>query len=700
MAPFHKQLLTVTDMNYYFLGTALAGSLLTTLFTHAESKEEIYLLEDYIVSAGPGLRAIQDFAAPVEVLTAEALKEKNASNLGALLEGMPGVAATSFTAGASRPILRGFDGPRVRILDSGIQAFDVSETSADHAVALEPLLIDRVEVLRGPSTLLYGGSAIGGAINVVDKSLPRERAPASGFGGAVETRYDSVSNGKTSAGHFSAGNEDWVLRATALERKNDNYRVPKFEEPKLDNSFQESSYYSFGATRFFGDDHYFGIAYSDLDSDYGVPGHEHEDHGGGGAHADEEEVGVSIEMETRRLNAEYQISEPFAWAEALRLRAGYTDYDHEEIVDGGPEIRYERTGWELRGEIAHKPWAGIDTGTVGIQISNTDTSIVSFEEGHEAFIPNSEVRNGAIFFNEHWHGERLHYEFGGRLEHKRIEADGVANDYSDEAISAAASAIWNIDAQQTLKLSLQRSQRHPTTTELYSEGFHIAAQRYEIGDASLEVETALGLDLTYEFTRPDDSASVTVFYTLFDDYINSENLGYETDDEGTKEGEPGFEDEHALDTYQYRAVDANFYGIETSYERVLYRKGEDALSLSLMADWIQAEERGSGDSLPRIPPVRLGIGLDYESPDWKAGLDLTQALRQKDTATYESETSGYSQLDAHLSKSFALPGGQSLSLFANANNLLDRKIVHHTSYLKEEAPLPGRNIAVGLRMEF
>ena len=686
--------LPVTDMNYYFLGTALAGSLLTTLFTHAESKEEIYLLEDYIVSAGPGLRAIQDFAAPVEVLTAEALKEKNASNLGALLEGMPGVAATSFTAGASRPILRGFDGPRVRILDSGIQAIDVSETSADHAVALEPLLIDRVEVLRGPSTLLYGGSAIGGAINVVDKSLPRERAPASGFGGAVETRYDYVSNGKTSAGHFSTGNQDWVLRATALERKNENYRVPKFEEPKLDNSFQESRYYSLGATRFFGENHYFGIAYTDLDSDYGVPGHEHAHHGGGGAPADEE--GVAIEMETRRLNAEYQISEPFAWVEALRLRAGHTNYHHEEIVDGAPETRYDRTGWELRGEIAHKPWAGIDTGIVGIQISNTDTSIV----GDEAFIPSSEVRNGALFFNEHWHGEHLHYELGGRLEHKRIEADGIANDYSDEAISAAASAIWNIDAQQTLKLSLQRSQRHPTTSELYSEGVHIAAQRYEIGDASLEVETALGLDLTYEFARADDSASVTVFYTRFDDYINSENLGYETDDEGRPETDPNFEDDHAYDTYRYGAVDANFFGIEASYERVLYRKGEDALSLSLMADWIQAEERGSGESLPRIPPVRLGIGLDYESPDWKAGLDLQQALRQKDTATYESETSGYTQLDARLSKRFILPKGRSLSLFANANNLLDRKIVHHTSYLKEEAPLPGRNIAVGLRMEF
>jgi iron complex outermembrane receptor protein len=251
-----------------------------------------------------------------------------------------------------------------------------------------------------------------------------------------------------------------------------------------------------------------------------------------------------------------------------------------------------------------------------------------------------------------------------------------------------------------LKLSLQRSQRLPTTTELYANGAHIAAQRYEIGDSQLNIETALGFDLSYEITRPEDSARVTFFYTRFDDYIYAENLGYQTDDEGTKEGEPGFEDDHALDTYRNRAVDANFYGIESSYRRTLYRQGEGVLSLSLMADWIQAKQAGSGESMARIPPISLGIGLDYESPEWQAGLELQQALRQNQTAANESETPGYSQLDAYISKSFDLPGGQRLSVFGHANNLLDRKIIHHTSYLREEAPLPGRNISFGLRMDF
>jgi iron complex outermembrane receptor protein len=674
------------------LSLALWCSSLALPSIYAETSEEIYLLDDYIVSAGPNLRSIQDFAAPVDVLTAEALNKKNASNLGALLDGMPGVAATSFTSGASRPILRGFDGPRVRILDSGIQAMDVSETSPDHAVSIEPLLIDRVEVLRGPSALLYGGSAIGGAINVVDKSLPRDRAPASGFRGAVETRYDSVSNGKTSAGHLSTGGDNWVVRATALERDNENYRVPDFEEPKLDNSFLESSYYSFGATRFFGEDHYFGLAYTDLDSNYGVPGHEHEAPALGA-----EEAGVIIEMEATRLNAEYSIPDPFSWAEAFRLRASYNDYQHDEIEDGASVVRYEQTGWDLRGELAHTPFMFVDYGIIGVQM--TDTDFVA--SGDEVFTPNARTQNRVLFINEHVHGDPLHYEFGARLENIQIEAEGVTKDYSKTALSFAASAIWNIDAAQTLKLSLNRSQRHPTAPELYSEGIHLATQQYYIPkEVSLKRETALGLDLSYEIQREDDFTRLTAFYTRFDNYIYSEYLGYQTDDEGTKEGDPGFEADHALDTYRYCFVDTDYYGLEASYERTLLRQSQSELSLKLTGDWVRAAQRSSGNPLPRIPPVRLGFGLDYDSPNWQAGTKLTRALRQTDTALNESETAGYTQLDAYLRKSFALSGGQTLSLFAHANNLLDRKIIHHTSYLKEEAPLPGRNISIGLRMDF
>jgi iron complex outermembrane receptor protein len=683
-------------MKNYLLSAAVVGSLLAHTYTHAESEKEVYLLEDYIVSAGPGLRSIQDYAAPVEVLSEKEIATKNATNLAGLLDGAAGVSATSFTAGASRPVLRGFSGSRVQIMESGLETFDVSALSPDHAVTLEPMLIERVEILRGPATLLYGGSAIGGAINVVDKTLMR--APDAGFGGSIETRYDDVSNGTTTVGHASYGTQDWAVRVTGMERDNENYKVPDHEEPKLDGSYQESSRYSIGATRFFGDNHYLGLSLSEMDSDYGVPGHEHGHEDGDHAPGDEdEEIGVFILLETTRLNAEYSIPEPFSWAEALRLRASYTDYLHDEIEDGALGIRYEQTSWDLRGELAHKPFMSIDTGVIGFQM--TDSDFVA--AGDEAFTPNSNTQSRAIFFNEHWHGEALHYEFGARLENTDIEADGVAEDYSETALSIAASAIWKIDAAQMLKLSLNRSQRNPTSSELYSEGAHLATQQYFVAtEAPLKKETALGIDLTYEIQREEDSAQVTAFYTRFDDYIFGAPLGYQTDDEGTKEGDPDFEADHAMDTYRYEAVDADYYGLEASYKRSLLRQGESELSLKLTGDWVHAEQRGSGESLPLIPPVRLGLGLHYGSPDWQAGAKVKRALRQSDTASNESETAGYTQLDAYLSKGFALSGGQTLSLFTHANNLLDENIIHHTSSLKEEAPLPGRNISIGLRMDF
>ena len=216
-------------MNRLFLssGAILCTALGFAQITHAESSDEtIYQLEDFIVSAGPGLRSISDYAAPVAVVDAKELARESGSSLGAVLDWQPGVSTSSFGAGASRPVLRGFDGPRVRILDSGIEALDASDTSPDHGVATEPLLVERIEVLRGPSTLLYGGSAIGGAVNVIGKEMPRRRVGAQGYEGAFESRYDTGSNGETYLGYATVGQEDWALTVTGLNRDADDYEIP------------------------------------------------------------------------------------------------------------------------------------------------------------------------------------------------------------------------------------------------------------------------------------------------------------------------------------------------------------------------------------------------------------------------------------------------------------------------------------------
>ncbi len=656
---------------------------------HAAPSTEVYKLEDFIVSAGPDLRSITDYAAPVDVVTAEELTRDSGGTLGAILDWQPGVSATSFSSGASRPVLRGFDGPRVRILESGIEALDASDTSPDHGVAVEPLLVERIEVLRGPSTLLYGGSAIGGAINVIDKSMPH-RMPNSGIEGGLEARYDTVSEGQTYIGHATVGKDNWALAVTGLHRDAEDYQIPgeaieeeeeEAETKKLENSFYETDLYSVGASWFFSEGNRIGVSYSRYESGYGVLGHGHEDDHGGGGGGHEDEETITIDLKRDRYDLELELTDPATWVEALRVRFGYTDYTHTELENGSTGTIFERKGWELRSEAAHTPWALADEGVIGMQLSDTDFEAI----GDEAFTPPSNTQLQSLFFSQHIHGNPLHYEFGGRIERADISADERDSNYDEIALSLAASAIWEIDEEQSLSLLLQRAQRHPTSTELYADGEHAATRQYEIGDSNLDLETAYGADLTYlrETARLD--AEVSVFYTYFEDYIFAQDLDFETEE---------------LHTYQFVAVDAQFYGLEAQFDYRLLQSEETELLLSVMADWVRASNEESGDDLPRIPPMRIGSRLALVHENWDAGLELRYAFEQQDTGPEETGTSDYLLLNADFSRRFDIMDGKNVALFLRGENLLNQTIRNHSSYLKDEAPLPGRNLTIGARLLF
>ena len=245
-----------------------------------QTRGPIDQLDDYIDSAGPTARAIKDFASPFSALNSEDIQQQSGSTLGDLLDGQLGVTSTSFGGGASRPIIRGFDGPRVRILDSGIEALDASSTSPDHAVATEPLLVERIEILRGPSTLLYGSSAIGGVVNVIGREIPR--TPVTELGtieGGLELSHDTATDGESALGYAKAGGESWAISVTGLKRENDNYDIPGDAESvsgTLENSFFETDAYSVGGTWFLDQGSYFGLSFASYASRYGVPGHSHQ----------------------------------------------------------------------------------------------------------------------------------------------------------------------------------------------------------------------------------------------------------------------------------------------------------------------------------------------------------------------------------------------------------------------------------------
>lgn len=692
--------------NVYLKNAALFSAAFLTAQLQAQDSEpstEVYQLDDYIVSAGPGLRSLDDYASPVTVVTAEELSRSSDSSLGGVLDWQPGISASSFAAGASRPILRGFDGPRVRIMESGLDSLDVSATSPDHAVAVEPLLTERIEVLRGPSTLLYGSSAIGGAVNIISKDMPRQPVE-NGVTGSLEGRYDTASEGKTLLGTATVGQGPWAISVSGLQRDAENYRIPEDarEEPegssRLNNSFVKTDQFSTGGSWFFTEDNRLSLSFAHFESNYGVPGHEH-DHGGGAPHDDEE--GVAIDLRRERADMEFEMTDLSSWIEAFRVRFGYTDYQHKEIEDGSVGTTYENKGWELRSEIAHEGWSIVDTGIIGVQVSDTEFAAI----GDEAFTPPSETRSAALFISEHIHRDAMHYELGARIENVDIDAQATdalpsGGSFNKTPLSIAASAIWNIDEANSLSLVLQRSQRAPTSTELYAKGAHLATGQYEIGDPNLGLETAYGIDLTYRTEHERWTAEVSAYYTYFQDYIYSANLGFETDDEGNIEGSPGFEQDHALDTYGFTAVDAQFYGFEAQLDYSIYEAGRSSVVLSLMSDWVRAQNLTDKIDLPRIPPLRIGSRLGARHGNWNGGLELRYAFKQDDIAEYETSTDAYTLLNADLSHEFVINERFSATAFVRANNLLDEVVRNHSSFLKEEAPLPGRNFTLGARLNF
>ena len=672
-------------------------------------EQPVYQLEDFVVSAGPLARSIDDFASPFSSLDSEEIQQNSGSSIGELLEGQPGVSSTSFGGAASRPVIRGFDGARVRILDSGIEALDASSISVDHAVATEALLLERVEILRGPSTLLYGSSAIGGVVNMIGREIPRSPVSEAGkVEGGFKSSYDSASSGETTQGHIKAGGENWAMSVTGLTRDNDDYEIPRHAESephegeeadgKLENSFVETDSYSIGNTWFFNEGSYFGLSYSNYDSLYGVPGHAHEEE----EEEEEEEAPTIVDLERKRYDAELVLIEPLDWIKAARVRFGRTDYMHVES-EGEHATRYDNEGWELRGEIAHDSFASFDQGVVGIQFADSDFSAI----GEEAFTPGSNTQNQAIFISEHIHNGDLHWEFGARVENQTVNhsanpaerPDIDGSSYSDTALGLGVSAIWNFAENQSLTLSLQRSQRHPTSTELYALGAHIATDQYEIGDAALGLETAYGIDLRHNYSAGNWSTTVSAFYTTFDDYIYSRNLGTQTTITNDEVDSPHFGESVNYDNYRFEAVDAIFWGFEAEANYIAYQSEGSTVTVGLLADYVRATNEDDNTNLPRITPMRVGGKLRIENGAWAVGALLRQNFKQSNDAEYESETGSFTELQIDLSHSFQLEGGE-LTLFAQGRNLLNEDIRRHTSFIKDKAPQPGRSVNVGLSYKF
>lgn len=647
-------------------------------------------------------------AAPYSVVSGDDLQASGAATLGEALNGLPGVHADTFGSGSSRPVIRGQVGPRVKVLSDSASVLDASDISPDHAVTVDPLLGERVEVLRGPATLLYGGGAIGGVVNVLDNRIPT-RLPEGGLEGRLALRGNTVAGEKAAAAAVSAqAGAHLVLHAEGSYRDADSYKSRGWDESRVDGTFAESRNASAGLS-WVTDNGYLGLAYSWREDDYGLPGHSHEyegchphgsalhcgshDHDDGDDHDHDhdhahEDVPV-INLVSKRVDLRGEYRDPFAGISRIRLRASHTDYRHDEIDEGEVTTAFANKGYEGRVEVEHAP-IGDWTGVFGVQHSDTRFSA----EGVEAFLPQVDTRSTGVFLVEHFEpSEQWHFEIGARhewLEHRPVDDPRNRPRFDDTATSFSGAAIWEFRPDVSLTFSAAHSERLPHAQELYARGIHMATNTYECGllphaltcggaanDAPFGKESSRNLELMLRKSVGDLTFSVGGFSNDIDDYIHARTLDQ-------------YEDFRLI---KYSQRDAEFRGWEAEVD---YRFN-DVLSAGVFADLVHARFADGGGNVPRIPAARVGGRVNVDLDAFSGEVELYHVSRQDDIADFESATPGHDMLN--LTLDYRIGDGRA-RLFLRGANLLDEKVWNHTSFLASAVPLPGRNLSVGLTYDF
>lgn len=685
MSPFYR---------YILLPAAVATAVAQP---EREPAHQPVSLAHFTVSAHPYAQGDAVLAQPTHVLLGDELARHQASSLGQLLASQTGISSSWFGPGASRPIIRGMGGDRVRVLQNSIGTFDASITSPDHSVALDPLLIERVEVVRGPASLLYGASAVGGAVNVVTHRI-HSHAPETVLEGRAEVRVGSASDERSGGVLLegTAGPVAWHI--DGFRRLTDDVRIPGTAERLHDDEDEEHEHDEPAGTipntairsdggavglSIPGANGHLGVAYSGYNSLYGVPS-------GGHHHADDEEheedehdahgAPVRIDLRQRRVDLEGEYRPAGGWVRAARMKVARADYRHLELEGDEIGTLFEQRGLEGRAELLHEP-VGPFEGAIGIQAEREHRSV----EGEEAFLPPSRNTRGALFVFEEASRERITWQFGGRLErHRTVLSDHSGRSRSDTGWAGSAGMVWSLRDPWALAVSLSRTERPPNAQELFADGAHVGTQTYEVGDPALDSESSTGLDVSLRRRHGRVTGELTVFVNQFNGFIHETPTGEIRDD---------------LPVYHYVQRDARFVGAELETVLHLHENGTDRLDLTLAADVVRGSDRDEHRDLPRISPARLRVGADWARGALSLGTEVQRVQSQSHVAPDESPTDGYTLLLAYAGWRIIRPEA-TIDLLVRGENLLDEEARVHTSFLKDIAPLPGRGVTVSVRTSF
>ncbi len=641
----------------------------------------------------PGL--VEQVFVPLTLVPSREILATGGANLADALQYKPGIAASTFAAGASRPIIRGLDNTRVSVRENGIGSHDASGVSEDHAVPIDPFAADQVEVVRGPATLRYGSGSIAGVVNASNQRIP-EFIPKNGY--TAEIRGSTGSADQSVDGGFkaTAGTGNFAVHADRFWRSAEDYATPQGRQL---NSFVNSDGFSTGAS-LIGREGFVGVSFTQFNSLYGIPG----------AEALTNRTRIDMQQNKVQSRGEWRVRD---WGvEAIRFWLGGTSYRHNEIgfESGAPEVGSRFTNHEVEGrvEVQHLAIAtplGELRGAVGVQLGNRLLAGTSFE-GDSLLAPARTRSAAAFWFEELQVTSKLRLQAAARIEQNTVSGIGldIADPLNPAQVQAQRSftptsfsfgALYQLPAQVVARVTGQYAERAPDAAELFSKGAHEATETFEIGNPNLRKEVAKSVEIGLKRTQGAFRFDTSAYYTAFDGFVFKQLTGETCDATYASCSPAGAGGD--LNQVFFQQRNAAFYGVELSAQQDIGKAWRGVWGVDGQYDFVRATFTDTaGGNVPRIPPHRAGAGIFYRDVNWFARTGFLHAFDQNQIGENETLTKGYTLLNADLSYSWKVGQGstaeQAMTIGLKGENLLDQDVRNHVSFQKDHVLQPGRTV--------
>ena len=623
-----------------------------------------------------------EFIPSVTKLSGKELQKKRQTSLGDTIQGEPSVASTSFGPSASRPVIRGLDGERIRILQNSLGTLDASTQSLDHSIPIDTLTIDQIEIVRGPMSLLYGSSAVGGVVNIVTNRTKTKFEE--GFSSEVLTQGESVNNGMSNALRADYGKNNWMIHADVSTRNLNNQKIPGFARTEskrmsdplpngsteasktLPNSYNKQDNQALGVSRIF-DKGAVGVSFNHFNTNYGTVA--------------EQNVAINMIQNRWELNSEYMLNHSVF--KKVKFKSAQSDYRHQEKDLGVVGTKFTNQGNESRLEVLNS-LENIE-GVTGIQNQFFNFGAL----GSEAFLPKSQNQKTALFTFQEYNDGDHRYSVGARIEDIQVDKKasdnfGVQEKKNFTSYNASLGYLYKLGTNDSLTHSFSYTERAPSFQELFSQGPHLATGTYEQGLGTLRKEKAYAVELGYKNQNDRNQFAGNIYAQKFDGYIALIPTGQ-------------VDPQDSLPIFNYNQVAANFYGFDLENKNQIYKNELGLWNLITKADFVSAKEAATKNNLPRITPPRFTLGVDYKREKWDVDAELVHVLKQSMVAPNETKTAAYTLTNVGYSYNF-MGDRLNLSAFFRLRNLFNVEARNHVSTLKDISPLPGRNAILGLTL--